>query len=152
MNSISGLLREYGISVCVFPEGTRSRDGRLQPFKKGAMHLAMQAGVPIVPVVIRGAHKIWGKFGYSIACNEDPIEIEFLDPIDTSAWTAETLAKHTEEFVPGHAQDGAGDDVVTLLEVLKSLPRSGEDPKVLCCFHAKSDDLCGNQPVSSIVI
>jgi len=98
MNSISGLLREYGISVCVFPEGTRSRDGRLQPFKKGAMHLAMQAGVPIVPVVIRGAHKIWGKFGYSIACNEDPIEIEFLDPIDTSAWTAETLAKHTEEL------------------------------------------------------
>lgn len=58
MNSVAGMLQKYGISVCVFPEGTRSRDGRLQPFKKGAMHMALQAKCPIVPVVINGAHNV----------------------------------------------------------------------------------------------
>ena len=43
-----------GQSVMTFPEGTRSRDGRLLPFKKGTFHLALAAGVPIVPLAIRG--------------------------------------------------------------------------------------------------
>jgi len=98
MNSVAGTLREYGVSVCVFPEGTRSRDGRLQPFKKGAMHLALQAKCPIVPVVINGAHHIWGKTGYMIKVNADPIKMKFLPPIDTSEWTAASLDKHTEEL------------------------------------------------------
>lgn len=44
-----------GSSVAVFPEGTRSRDGLLGPFKKGGFHLAMTAGVPVVPIAITGA-------------------------------------------------------------------------------------------------
>ena len=62
------------------------------------MHLAMQSKVPIVPVIINGAHEIWGKYGYAIKCNADPIEIRFLDPIDTSDWTAETLDERTKEL------------------------------------------------------
>eukprot|EP00213_Chloropicon_mariensis_P004273 CAMPEP_0197477986 /NCGR_PEP_ID=MMETSP1309-20131121/22421_1 /TAXON_ID=464262 /ORGANISM="Genus nov. species nov., Strain RCC998" /LENGTH=294 /DNA_ID=CAMNT_0043019201 /DNA_START=93 /DNA_END=977 /DNA_ORIENTATION=+ len=98
MNSIGKKLTKHGLSICVFPEGTRSKDGRLQPFKKGAMHLAMQTGCPIVPVVFNGAHKIWGKYGYRIACNAEPIRMTFLPPIDTKNWTAESLEEHTKEL------------------------------------------------------
>ena len=47
-----------GCSVVLFPEGSRSRDGRLGPFKKGAFHLALQAGVPVVPVAITGSFEV----------------------------------------------------------------------------------------------
>lgn len=47
-----------GQSVMTFPEGTRSRDGRLLPFKKGTFHLALAAGVPIVPLAIHGGRAI----------------------------------------------------------------------------------------------
>lgn len=50
-----------GTSVVIFPEGTRSRDGRLGEFKSGAMHLAIKAGVPVVPVAISGTHRILPK-------------------------------------------------------------------------------------------
>jgi 1-acyl-sn-glycerol-3-phosphate acyltransferase len=46
-----------GTSVVLFAEGTRSRDGRLAPFKKGGFHLALQAGVPVVPIAISGSFR-----------------------------------------------------------------------------------------------
>lgn len=50
-----------GTSVVIFPEGTRSRDGKLQPFKAGGMMLAIKSGVPLVPVAILGTHEILPK-------------------------------------------------------------------------------------------
>src|SRR6185369_10828189 len=52
-----------GVSMMAYPEGTRSRDGKLLPFKKGPFHLAMDSGIPVVPVTIIGAHEVWPK-GY----------------------------------------------------------------------------------------
>lgn len=47
-----------GQSIAIFPEGTRSRDGGLLPFKRGSFALAMEAGVPLVPLAIHGGHDI----------------------------------------------------------------------------------------------
>lgn len=54
LRAAAGVVRA-GTSLIVFPEGTRSRDARIQPFKKGPFALAMEAGVPVVPVAISGS-------------------------------------------------------------------------------------------------
>lgn len=54
----AGRIVRGGTSLAVFPEGTRSRDGRVQPFKKGPFVVAMEAGVPVVPIAIAGAAEL----------------------------------------------------------------------------------------------
>ena len=71
-----------GGSVILFAEGTRSRDGKLQPFKRGAFTLAARSGVPIVPITINGSFKILPKGSFDIRPN--PIELVMEKPIDTS--------------------------------------------------------------------
>jgi 1-acyl-sn-glycerol-3-phosphate acyltransferase len=75
-----------GQSFLIYPEGTRSPDGRLQEFKKGAAVLAIKAGVLIVPVLCSGAQRVMAKRSMVIRPGE--ILVEFLDPIDASkyAW------------------------------------------------------------------
>jgi 1-acyl-sn-glycerol-3-phosphate acyltransferase len=46
-------------TVAIYPEGTRSKDGKMQPFKKGAFHLALESDVPIIPVRVSGSHALW---------------------------------------------------------------------------------------------
>jgi len=69
-----------GRSVVLFAEGTRSRDGRLQPFKRGPFHLALEARVPIVPVAITGSWRILAPG--SLRVRPGPVRVEFLAPID----------------------------------------------------------------------
>src|SRR5882724_3390408 len=76
-----------GQSFLIYPEGTRSPDGRLQDFKKGAVVMAIKAGVPIVPVACSGAHRVMEKRSLQIHPGE--ILVEFLDPIDVSAYSFE---------------------------------------------------------------
>ncbi len=88
-------MRNDGKSVVIAPEGTRTISPRLAPFKKGAFHLAMQAGVPVVPVVIHNAIDVApkGEFVFRAAT----VDVEVLPPIDTSDWRARTMNKHVAE-------------------------------------------------------
>ena len=78
-----------GTSIIIFPEGTRSKDYKLGPFKKGAFHLAVQAGVPIVPIIIRNAHDAMPK-GSSLF-RSAAIEVIVQPPIPTKRWKKEQL-------------------------------------------------------------
>jgi 1-acyl-sn-glycerol-3-phosphate acyltransferase len=68
-----------GLHITVFPEGTRSPDGRLLPFKKGAFFLAEGTGAPIIPVVISGTERMMPKGSQRITPGE--AYIRFLEPI-----------------------------------------------------------------------
>jgi putative phosphoserine phosphatase/1-acylglycerol-3-phosphate O-acyltransferase len=88
-------LREEGISIAMSPEGTRSATPALGEFKKGAFHLAMQAEVPIVPVVFRNAGEVQWRGAQAIRSGS--VETVVLPPVDTSKWTVRTLTKHVAE-------------------------------------------------------
>lgn len=84
-----------GISVVIAPEGTRSGSKELGKFKKGAFHLAMNAGVPIIPVVIKNAYMALPK-GSSVF-KPTHIEVVVLDPVDTSEWKKKHIDTYVEE-------------------------------------------------------
>ncbi|MEO8070726.1 MAG: lysophospholipid acyltransferase family protein [Acidobacteriota bacterium] len=74
-----------GRSLAVFPEGTRTPDGRLQEFKPGAFKIAMRAGVPIVPVTIRGTFALLPKT--TLAPRPGRVDVFIGEPIDTREYT-----------------------------------------------------------------
>ncbi len=76
---------ERGLSAMVFAEGTRSLDGRLLPFKKGPFVLAIRAGVPIVPVRIRGAFERTPKGALNV--RPGPVVVHIGEPIPTTGMT-----------------------------------------------------------------
>jgi 1-acyl-sn-glycerol-3-phosphate acyltransferase len=71
-----------GTSVILFAEGTRSPDGKLQPFKRGPFNLAVRAGVPTVPVTIKGSHAILPK--HSLRIRPGTILMTLSEPIEPS--------------------------------------------------------------------
>jgi 1-acyl-sn-glycerol-3-phosphate acyltransferase len=75
-----------GLHITIFPEGTRSPDGKLLPFKKGAFFLAAETGAPLVPVVLRGTARMWPKGTYAIKAGE--AVVEFLPAIDPGAFAS----------------------------------------------------------------
>ena len=78
-----------GTSIMIFPEGTRMPTPEPGPFKKGAFHMAMQAGVPIVPVVLRNAGQLLAP--HATVVRPGTVDVCVLEPIDTADWNPEDL-------------------------------------------------------------
>jgi putative phosphoserine phosphatase / 1-acylglycerol-3-phosphate O-acyltransferase len=93
MDALADRIRE-GTSVLVFPEGTRSPTPVLGPFKKGAFHLAVAAGVPVVPVVLRNTGELmWRR---SVTVNPGTVDVRVLEPV--TGWTTRTLDRQVAEL------------------------------------------------------
>ena len=84
-----------GRSIAIAPEGTRSPTSRLLPFKKGPFHMAMQAGVPVVPIVMRNCGEIMAAHSYVI--HPGTVDVAVLPPVSTEGWTKDNLAEHVDE-------------------------------------------------------
>jgi len=94
----AGDVLRSGISMMVFPEGTRSPDGRLLPFKKGPFYLAIETGVPVVPVTILGTYEIMPKG--SLAIRPGTATVIFHAPVDPAAFPSrEALMEAVREKI-----------------------------------------------------
>jgi 1-acyl-sn-glycerol-3-phosphate acyltransferase len=104
-----------GHSFMVFPEGTRSRDGRLQPFKKGAFVMAMKAQVPIIPISLSGSSRIMQKGRFAI--RPGLVRITVHDAVPTAGYVpanrSQLMERVRQAVLSGLAEDeqplGMGD-------------------------------------------
>jgi 1-acyl-sn-glycerol-3-phosphate acyltransferase len=89
---------QAGTSMLVYPEGTRSRDGRMLPFKKGPFHLAIESGVPVVPISLIGTQKAWPKGKFAIY--PETVTMIFHAPMDPKQYeTREALLVAVREVI-----------------------------------------------------
>lgn len=78
-------LLAQGTRVWIAPEGTRSKDGRLGPFKAGGFHMALEAQVPILPLAIQGTEQVMGADSISVTKGAK-VSVQILPPIDVTAY------------------------------------------------------------------
>jgi 1-acyl-sn-glycerol-3-phosphate acyltransferase len=96
MDEAARKIRE-GMNIIIFPEGTRSRDGKLLPFKKGGFSLALKAGVPIVPVGIAGTSALQPK-GSFVPKTKGVIYVRVGEPLSLKGLTKGQATKVMEEM------------------------------------------------------
>lgn len=91
-----------GVSLLIFPEGTRSRDGQVGPFKDGAFRLAIQTGRPILPVAVDGSRTVLPK-GTWLFTQKTRVRVAVLDPVPTAGLderqAAEVMSQVRERIV-----------------------------------------------------
>ena len=85
MAPLVDMMLKEGRSLCIAPEGTRSTSTNIGHFKKGAFHLAMQAGVPIVPIVIHNAIDVAPRGQFVV--RPATVKVTVLPPVSTKKWT-----------------------------------------------------------------
>lgn len=92
-------MRLGGDPVLFFPEGTRTRDGELRPFKDGAFELAARHGVPLVPVAVHGTHRALPRSGYVLWEHVD-CHVEVLPPLDPATFaSADALRDESRRLI-----------------------------------------------------
>ncbi|KAL6843957.1 hypothetical protein ACP4OV_025630 [Aristida adscensionis] len=94
MKEVARAVVKNNLSLILFPEGTRSRDGRLLPFKKGFVHAALQTRLPIVPMVVTGTHLAWRN--NSVRVRLAPLTVKILPPVSTGAWEEDRINEHVD--------------------------------------------------------
>ncbi|KAJ1698152.1 hypothetical protein LUZ63_006664 [Rhynchospora breviuscula] len=94
IKEIARVLVKKELSLIIFPEGTRSKSGRLLPFKKGFVHIALQSKLPIVPMIFTGTHLAWRK--NSLRVRPAPLAVKFLPPIKTDDWVEDRVSEYVE--------------------------------------------------------
>jgi 1-acyl-sn-glycerol-3-phosphate acyltransferase len=97
MNDTAEFMKRHRISAWIWPEGTRSRDGKLGKFKKGFVHMALATGLPIVPVVVHNATERWPMGPWRI--HPGTLRISVLEAVPTVDWTLETMDAHIEQIM-----------------------------------------------------
>lgn len=99
-------LQKGNISLILFPEGTRSKDGRVGEFKQASFTLAIQAGVQLVPVAIRNACTLLPKS--SIKIRPGTVYLDILDPLDITKETTKTeLCTRVHEVIKRRVEETA---------------------------------------------
>ncbi|MDM8011356.1 MAG: HAD-IB family hydrolase [Parasphingorhabdus sp.] len=88
-------VKNDGKSIVIAPEGTRTLSPKLGPFKKGAFHMAIQAGVPMVPIVIHNAGDVAPKNEFLM--RPAKVRVDVLPAVDTSKWSVRTMNQHVAE-------------------------------------------------------
>lgn len=94
-----------GNALCIFPEGTRSRSGRLGEFKAGPFQAAIAAGVQVLPVALHGAGAVLPPYGV-FRVRPGPIRVTFGPPIDTAGQHRQALARLAQAAVAEMLQRG----------------------------------------------
>ncbi len=115
-----------GTSVVVYPEGTRSRDGVLLPFKTGSFLMAIRAGIPVVPVTVTGSHRVQPKGRFFV--RPGTVKLIFDDPISTEGLTeAERLplAHRAQVVVARHLAEAGQISPEKLRQIQAAAERSG---------------------------
>ena len=105
MNTCKGWLKQ-GSSILLFPEGTRSEDGEIKNFRDGAFRMAVDCGVPVVPVVIDGTHEILGKQSKAIGFRSD-ITIKVLPPVHPEEFDGSSglMRKHVHQIMQDNLKE-----------------------------------------------
>jgi 1-acyl-sn-glycerol-3-phosphate acyltransferase len=95
LSHAAAAIRQLHRSVLIFPEGGRSMDGVLQPFKEGAAYVAIKAGVPLVPVALVGTREVLAMG--SATFHAMPVTLRFGPPISTASLTLRDREAVTEQ-------------------------------------------------------
>ena len=85
------LIKEKGYSFLIYPEGTRSLDGKLLRFRSGGFFLALESGAPIVPVSVKGTYELMPRGKWLV--RKGPVKITLHEPIPVTGYTEGTMAE-----------------------------------------------------------